>query len=109
MNILVINCGSSSVKYQVINTEQQKPLIVGNITIGKDHQSALRQVLTTVEAELDVNSLSAVGHRIVHGGDQFRDAVVITDEIVSEIEKWIALAPLHNPANLAGIHACRTL
>ncbi len=106
MNILVINCGSSSVKYQLINPEQDTPLIEGLIELGADsqHAAAIDQVLDTTKEQV----IDAVGHRVVHGGDSFRDAIVIDADVIAKIQEWIPLAPLHNPPALAGIKAAQT-
>lgn len=138
MNILVINCGSSSLKFQVIDTKTSECLakglcerigIDGSITYenlkaatGKikkdtpieDHKKAISLVLealtdskTGVISSLD--EIGAVGHRVVHGGEKFTQSVIITDEIIEAIREVSDLAPLHNPANLTGIEACRAL
>lgn len=136
MNILVINCGSSSLKYQLIDSKSESVLAKGlceRITIdgvlkhtpaGKDtvvisspmpdHKAAVSLVLKEltdtengVIASLD--EIGAVGHRIVHGGEKFASSCLITDEVIQAIEECNDLAPLHNPANLIGIHACRHL
>ncbi len=103
MNILVINCGSSSVKYQVIDPAAAKPLAAAIIERVEDHDAALDEVLAAV----DRFSIDAVGHRVVHGGTRFHDACLIDDEVVDAIEACVPLAPLHNPANLAGLRAAR--
>ncbi len=104
MNILVINCGSSSVKYQLINPAEQTPLLKGLIELGgTSHDAAISQLLTTIDGQ----TIDAVGHRVVHGGDSFRDATLIDEKVITEIEAWIPLAPLHNPASIAGIRAAR--
>lgn len=108
MHILVINCGSSSVKYQVIDPQQPSALREGNIqNVGTSLtiDDALAQTL----AAIDDIAIDAVGHRVVHGGDEFHDAVVIDDTVITAIERWSSLAPLHNPYNLAGIRAARAL
>ena len=107
MRALVINCGSSSVKYQVLETEGGEVLAKGRVEeIGDDgrtHAGALEELLDEVrELEPEV-----VGHRVVHGGDRFYDATLIDDEVIGAIEACIPLAPLHNPANLTGIRAAR--
>lgn len=135
MNVLVINCGSSSLKYQLIDSETEAVLAKGlaerigidgsclthqpagkdKVTIEAampDHNEAVRLV---IEALTDkghgvVNSLSeigAVGHRVVHGGEKFTKAVLIDDEVMKDIEELSSLAPLHNPANLIGINSCK--
>lgn len=106
MNVLVLNTGSSSVKYQVIDVATAAVRAQGLIErIGQPttHAQALAQVLTEVRGL----ELGAVGHRVVHGGEKFVDAVRIDDEVERQVETCIPLAPLHNPANLAGIRAAR--
>ncbi|MCR5418070.1 MAG: acetate kinase [Lachnospiraceae bacterium] len=137
MNILVINCGSSSLKYQLIDSESEKVLAKGlceRIGIdgsqishtpagGKkvtekiemiDHVAAVDAVLAKLtDASVGVVSslkeIDAVGHRIVHGGEKFASSVVITPEVLEAIEEVSDLAPLHNPANLIGIRSCQKL
>ena len=137
MNILVINAGSSSLKYQLLNPETQQVLakglcerigIDGKFTYkpeGKQaikaadvamptHSEAIRAVL---DALVDKDNgvigsmaeIDAVGHRVVHGGEKFAKSVVITDEVMAAIEECNPLAPLHNPANIIGIKACQSL
>jgi len=107
VNVLVINCGSSSVKYQVVDPEQATPLLDGKIERigeqGRTHASAVADVLKAVEG----SAVDAVGHRVVHGGERFHDASLIDDDVLAAIEACVPLAPLHNPANLAGIRAAR--
>lgn len=106
MNVLVINCGSSSVKYEIIDPDTPRALLEGTIErVGAElsHAEAIARVL----AEAKAFTLGAVGHRVVHGGDRFRDAVLIDDEVIAAIADWSPVAPLHNPANLAGIRAAR--
>ena len=136
MNVLVINCGSSSLKFQLINSESEEVLakglcerigIDGRLTYqpeggekeGSDkamptHTEAIQFVIealtndkTGVVKSLD--EIGAVGHRVVHGGEKFASSVVITDEVLKAIEECNDLAPLHNPANLIGINACQKL
>ena len=136
MNVLVINCGSSSLKYQLIESETENVLasglcerikIDGSFTYkrpGKDkikfdtpmpdHTAAIKVVLDQLtDAENGViksmDEINAVGHRIVHGGEKFSSSVVLTDEVIKAIEECCELAPLHNPANLVGITACKEL
>lgn len=136
MNVLVINCGSSSLKYQLINSDSEEVLAKGLCErIGIDgiltHQPAGKDKIKTevampnhtVAVELVIKSLTdsengviksldeigAVGHRVVHGGENFAESVVITDEVMKAIEDCNDLAPLHNPANLIGIRACQEL
>ena len=134
MKILVLNSGSSSLKYQLIDMENEKVLAKGNYErIGmegsfvthkangekykyerdaKNHEEAISFVLEQftdskhgVISSLD--EISAVGHRVVHGGEKFNKSVVITDEVIETIRECIPLAPLHNPAGLTGIEACK--
>ncbi|OPF74229.1 acetate kinase [Streptomyces antioxidans] len=115
--VLVLNSGSSSVKYQLLDmADGSRPAsgIVERIGEGPvaDHAAALKQVADELAAEglgLDSPELAAVGHRVVHGGTRFTEPTLITDEVVGEIEKLIPLAPLHNPANVTGIKVARSL
>ncbi len=135
MKILVINCGSSSLKFRLIDIDGKKVLATGNcerITInnghfkyerpGKEkiekdidfpnHDIAVGVVLKTLlDKEIgvikDLSEISAIGHRVVHGGDKFFEATLITDEVINDIEACCPLAPLHNPAHLMGIRACK--
>ncbi|HOP80467.1 MAG TPA: acetate/propionate family kinase, partial [Armatimonadota bacterium] len=137
MKILVLNSGSSSLKYQLIESETEEVLAKGLAeriglemgalkyeTSGKgkkviespipDYYAAMDlvfKVLTDPEggAISDVSEISAVGHRVVHGGERFSESTLITDETLAEIDKVSHLAPLHNPPNLMGIHACMKL
>jgi len=136
MNILVINCGSSSLKYQLIDSETEEWLakglcerigIDGRIVYQPaggekekldspmpDHTNAIKLVLEYLTNEKtgvlkSLDEIGAVGHRIVHGGEKFASSVVITDEVIKAIEECNDLAPLHNPANLIGIDACKKL
>ena len=136
MNILVINAGSSSLKYQLLNPETgdllakglcerigidgkftYKPQVEGKKVLDAidvampTHSEAIQAVLNAlVDAENGVigsmKEIDAVGHRVVHGGEAFNKSVLITDEVMKAIEDCIPLAPLHNPANLTGIRAC---
>ncbi|RLB51187.1 MAG: acetate/propionate family kinase [Deltaproteobacteria bacterium] len=107
MNVLVINCGSSSVKYQVLNPAEKAPLLRGKIERvgeeGRTHADAIAEVLAKAKGL----SIDAVGHRVVHGGERFHDATRIDDVVYLAIQACVPLAPLHNPANLAGISAAR--
>ena len=110
MKILVLNSGSSSVKYRLFDGPQT--LAKGLVErIGEsggdasDHESALQQVM----ASIDLAGLGAVGHRVVHGGSEFGQATVIDDEVFAVIERLVPLAPLHNPAALSGIAVARKL
>ena len=137
MNVLVINCGSSSLKYQLINSESEEVLAKGLCErVGIDgsaitHQSGNGEKKTTqvdmpnhtaavsfvieklTDKEVGVikslDEIDAVGHRVVHGGEKFASSVVITDEVIREIEACNDLAPLHNPANLIGINSCKEI
>lgn len=112
MRVLVINSGSSSLKYQVRDTDTHQIAASGLIErIGEsgggpaDHGQAMDQVATELEAELAGKPLDAVGHRVVHGGERFSEPVLINNEITRSIERLNPLAPLHNPANVLGIRA----
>ncbi|SEF92717.1 acetate kinase [Actinacidiphila yanglinensis] len=116
--VLVLNSGSSSVKYQLVDMADGTRLASGLVErIGEeggvaDHAEALRQVardLTGKGLGLDSPELAAVGHRVVHGGTRFTEPTLITDEVVAEIEELVPLAPLHNPANITGIKVAREL
>lgn len=137
MKILVLNCGSSSLKYQLIDMNGEAVLAKGLVErIGIDgsrikhtktgmdsisrevdfptHTEAIKYVLDMlVDAEYGVlkslSELSAAGHRIVHGGEKFTTSVLVTPEVMKGIEEVIPLAPLHNPANLQGIKAVQTV
>lgn len=137
MNILVINCGSSSLKFQLINSESEEVIAKGLCErIGiegsclvytpqggekqktespmADHTAAIKMVLDALTDEKtgvvkDLVEIGAVGHRVVHGGENFSQATIIDDEVIKAIEDCNDLAPLHNPANLIGIQACRAL
>jgi acetate kinase len=109
--IFVVNSGSSSIKYQLIDIETEVAVMSGLIEkIGEpdsdvpSHEAGMRQVLETLGTE---NDISAVGHRVVHGGSVFTAATVIDDDVERQIDEISALAPLHNPANLLGIRAAR--
>jgi acetate kinase len=110
MNIMVINCGSSSIKYELFSMPEEKSLIKGNIeNIGekgssvKNHYSGLRIILSKIKM------INAIGHRLVHGGEQFKKPVLIKKQVISRIKDCSKLAPLHNPANLEGIIAACSL
>ncbi len=127
MKILVLNCGSSSVKFQLIETSPElaasgtdRLLARGAIErIGEaahvpDHEHAIRQALASLTdpqqgAIHGLEEIDAVGHRMVHGGEHFRESVVIDEAVLHAIEECVPLAPLHNPHNLAGYHASRRL
>lgn len=110
MNILVINSGSSSIKYKLFKMPQKKLLGQGKIEhIGEegsnisDHYTGLKLILSKV------NSVDAVGHRVVHGAERFKKPVLIDAAVIRKIKQCSIIAPLHNPANLAGIVACNKL
>ncbi|WFB07324.1 acetate kinase [Streptomyces sp. LX-29] len=115
--VLVLNSGSSSLKYQLLDMADGSRLASGLVErIGEgpvaDHEAALKQVATELAGQglgLDSPALAAVGHRVVHGGTRFTEPTLITDEVVEEIEKLVPLAPLHNPANISGITVARGL
>ncbi len=136
MNVLVINCGSSSLKYQLIESASEAVLAKGLCErIGIDgrlvyqkagldkeiteaamptHKEAIQMVLDALHnpesgAVAKLSEIGAVGHRVVHGGEKFSSSVVLTEEVLKEIEACNDLAPLHNPANLIGIRACKEL
>ncbi|MFZ5519082.1 MAG: acetate/propionate family kinase [Candidatus Zhuqueibacterota bacterium] len=137
MKILVLNCGSSSVKYQLINGSNKQWLVRGNISrIGasdadvsetrsngsqvkytkniQDHDQAIQQILDNLLSKhlgiiKDVAEIFAVGHRVVHGGETFSQPTLITDAVIRQIEACSSFAPLHNPSQLKGILACKKL
>lgn len=101
--ILVINSGSSSIKYQLIDTETSNSLMQGTIERVTDHKLAFEQMLTELR-KLEQQPI-AIAHRVVHGGERFSAPAIIDQEVEHAIEQLIPLAPLHNPGNLAGIRA----
>ncbi len=112
MNILVVNCGSSSVKYRLFSDSQERArgLIerVGSAETPS-HTVAVHQMfeqLSQMDGGLPIEQIHAIGHRVVHGGEAFTGAVIITPEVIEAIEACATLAPLHNPPNLLGIRAC---
>ena len=136
MKVLVINCGSSSLKYQLIDMDGEKVLCKGlcerigmessmitheangtkatTPAIFPTHTEAFAEVvkkMTTGAGKCinDVSEIDAIGHRVVHGGEKFSDSVVITEEVIAQVEECNDLAPLHNPANIIGIRACQAL
>ena len=137
MNILVINCGSSSLKFQLIDAQTEKLIAKGlcerigidgsqmtytpdggdkikTVAPMADHTAAIKLVLDALTDEKtgvvkSLDEIGAVGHRIVHGGENFASSTLITEEVMKAIEECNDLAPLHNPANLIGIRACREL
>lgn len=137
MKVLVINCGSSSLKYQLINMEDESVLAQGLVdrigiqgsvltqkvsgrekyiveTPMKNHKDAIKLVLDTLVSKENgvINSMdeiSAVGHRVVHGGEKYSKSVLVDDEVMANIEECVKLAPLHNRPNIIGIEACKEL
>ncbi|MBR2765903.1 MAG: acetate kinase [Blautia sp.] len=136
MNVLVINCGSSSLKYQLINSDSEEVLakglcerigIDGRLVYQKEgcdkeiteapmptHKEAIQMVLDALTndktgAIKSLSEVDAIGHRIVHGGEKFAKSAIITDEMIAAVEECNDLAPLHNPANLIGIRVCQEL
>jgi len=103
MKILVLNCGSSSVKYQVIETTTKEKIVDDDIQRVTDHSAAIQEILQKV----DLTEIKAVGHRVVHGGEKFQHTVLVDDEVLAEMDRIEFLAPLHNPASMAGVRACR--
>jgi len=136
LKVLVINCGSSSVKFQLINMSNEKTIasgIVERLGLSQslikfkfddkdftkecnslDHSSAISEIIDAVThgpfgVVSGKSEISAVGHRVVHGAEQFTESVLITDDTIKQIESCIDLAPLHNPHNLKGIFVCKKL
>ncbi|MEO8263216.1 MAG: acetate/propionate family kinase [Pseudolysinimonas sp.] len=101
--VFVLNAGSSSLKYEVLDAEAGSVVTSGLIERVTDHSAALAEVL----AELEAEGIDAVGHRVVHGGSVFARATLIDDEVEAEIDRLAVLAPLHNPPGLQGIRAAR--
>jgi len=108
LNVLVINCGSSSIKYQVIDTESRAALHQGKEERVGEGERTHEVVLGTILESLGDTKIDAVGHRVVHGADRFHDACRLDDDVERAIEECVPLAPLHNPANLAGVRAARS-
>lgn len=136
MKVLVINCGSSSLKYQLIDSKTEVALAVGlcerigidgrlnhtpnggeKVVIEQampDHEVAIRMVLDALTNEnygviKNLDEIDAIGHRLVHGGEKFTKSVIIDDEVIAGVEECSPLAPLHNPANLIGVRACQAI
>ena len=136
MNVLVINCGSSSLKYQLIDSETEAVLAKGLCERSEStedwyirkpdvikrlqkrqcptHKEAIQMVLHALVNEKtgaikSLDEVGAIGHRVVHGGEKFAASAVITDEMIKTVEECNDLAPLHNPANLIGIRVCAEL
>lgn len=137
MKVLVVNCGSSSIKYQLFNMQDESVLAKGLVEriglegsvlthqpAGKDkvvlngdiknHSIGIKMVLDALTHPdygviSSMKEISAVGHRVVHGGEKFADSVLITPEVMKALEDCIEMAPLHNPPNILGINACAEL
>ena len=137
MKILVINTGSSSLKYQLIDMTDESVLAKGlcdrigidnsfikhtktgmdTVVIDKDmtnHKAAMKELVSALTDEKigvikDMTEIKAVGHRVVHGGEKFHDSVIIDDNVMNAIRECIELAPLHNPPNITGIEACQNI
>lgn len=137
MNILVLNCGSSSVKYKLIEIKANEVLAEGGVEkIGlpdafikfkladgskkiveldiTDHQGAIKSILDTITSEefgciKNFEEIDAVGHRVVHGGEKFNKSVLITEEVIAKVKECYDIAPLHNPVNIAGIEAITSI
>lgn len=137
MKILVINCGSSSLKYQLMDMENENPLSTGLVerigiegskltqkvegrekyvltTPMKNHKDAIAHVIETLLDDVQgviksMDEIGAVGHRVVHGGEKYSTSVIIDDEVMKDLEEFSVLAPLHNPPNIIGINACKDL
>ncbi|MCB1827520.1 MAG: acetate/propionate family kinase, partial [Coxiellaceae bacterium] len=105
MYILVLNCGSSSIKYAVIAPQTAETALDGLIEIqDRNYNEGLQKVKTALTEQPEIsNSIIGIGHRVVHGGEAFKASVVITETVLEQIKACIPLAPLHNPANLLGI------
>ena len=137
MKILVINCGSSSLKYQLMDMENENPLSTGLVerigiegskltqkvegrekyvltTPMKNHKDAIAHVIETLLDDVQgviksMDEIGAVGHRVVHGGEKYSTSVIIDDEVMKDLDEFSVLAPLHNPPNIIGINACKEL
>ena len=138
MKVLVINCGSSSLKYQIIDMTDESVIAKGkcdkinlegsfiqykcpakDVSFEKEvpmknHSEAIKVLIAELTNEeygavKDVSEISAVGHRLVHGGELFSESVIITEEVIAAVESCNDLAPLHNPANIVGVRACQEL
>ncbi len=136
MNVLVFNCGSSSIKYQLINMNNEQPAAVGLLErVGQEdsllkheahgtkqkipcsapsHKEGIAFILDTLmkgEGKVidSIDEIDAIGHRVVHAGEEFSGSVLLTDDVMAALNKCIPLAPLHNPANIMGVEACKEL
>lgn len=134
MNVLVINCGSSSIKYQVMDPDKNELLCKGLVELSgdtstfaytktgsekmtvnlslADHTAGVEKIIATITdpgigCVKDLSEIGAVGHRMVHGGEDFAASVLVTDEVLAACEANAELAPIHNPANIAGVEACK--
>ena len=137
MKVLVINCGSSSIKFQLLEMENEMLLAKGQVErigmdgsllkfLGKheyvieikrtipDHKTGIQLILESIVQEnygviASLEEIECIGHRVVHGGERFKESVVINDEVLKTISSCITIAPLHNPVNLEGIKICQDL
>ncbi len=105
MRVLVLNSGSSSVKYQLVDSDTGERLAGGVVEEVVDHAAALAEVVAVVDGSSE--PVEAVGHRVVHGGEVFSEPTLVDDGVVAAVRALVPLAPLHNPANIAGIEAAR--
>ncbi len=128
-NVLVLNCGSSSIKFAVVDPVRRQMILTGRSErlnspealltwsyqgqkteklMGQvDHYAALQQIIALLQAQPDLGALIAIGHRVLHGGHRFMQATLVTDEVERTVEEYAAFGPLHNPANLLGIRAAK--
>ncbi|MDD6153969.1 MAG: acetate kinase [Eubacteriales bacterium] len=137
MIVLVINCGSSSIKYQLLNMEDESLIakglverigiegsVISHTTTGKekvvkevpmkDHNDGIEQVIAALTdpetgAVKSLDEIDAIGHRVVHGGEKYNTSVIVNEQVLKDLEDCVSLAPLHNPPNIAGIKACMKL
>lgn len=107
MKVLVINCGSSSIKYQIIDADSGVVTSKGKVERINELVGGHAEALDTILATTDISTIEAVGHRVVHGGKEFVDSVIIDEDVMDAISRCDDYAPLHNPANLAGIRAAK--
>ncbi|MGN0708864.1 MAG: acetate/propionate family kinase [Anaerovoracaceae bacterium] len=137
MIVLVINCGSSSIKYQLLNMDNEELIakglverigiegsVITHTTMGKDkvvkkvemkdHNDGIKQVMAALTdpdtgAVKSLDEIDAIGHRVVHGGEKYNKSVIVDEHVLKDLEDCVSLAPLHNPPNIAGIKACMEL
>jgi len=103
MRILVLNSGSSSIKYRLLDLTRSTAVAGGTVEEMGDHREGLGRIVTTLAGQ----EISAIGHRVVHGGERFREPVLLSDPVIEELRRLNPLAPLHNPANLLGMERAR--